>query len=106
MGNVELLQLALEAGQLGLPLLVELHLGRGVRASSLKTRGDVLNILLEHGTALLSKCLVSGLREERLLLKDGKEGHRLLKHVNTLLQIHSKVNIGPVETLLDILLLL
>merc|ERR1711962_985500 len=75
MGNVELLQLALEAGQLGLPLLVELNLGRGVRASSLKTRGDVLNILLEHGTALLSLRPISTLYSQFLvqLLQSGLE---------------------------------
>merc|ERR1712226_522740 len=33
-----------------------------------------------------------GLGEERLLLKDGQEGHGLLKHVNALLQIHAEVN--------------
>merc|ERR1712226_728508 len=50
--------------------------------------------------------LVSGLREERLLFKDGEEGHGLLKHVNALLQIHAEVYISPVKTLPDILLLL
>lgn len=55
---------------------------------------------------LLGKGGVSGLGEERLLLKDGKESHGLLKHVNALLQIHTEVNIGPVETLPNIFLLL
>merc|ERR1712242_57291 len=50
--------------------------------------------------------LVGGLGEERLLLKDGKEAHGLLKHVNARLQVHAKVHIGPVKTLPDILLLL
>merc|ERR1719150_2567060 len=50
--------------------------------------------------------LVSGLGEERLLLKDGKEAHGLLKHVNAGLQIHAKVNVSPFKTLLDILFLL
>merc|ERR1719297_645190 len=38
--------------------------------------------------------LIGGLGEERLLLKDGKEAHGLLKHVNAGLQIHAKVNAG------------
>merc|ERR1739836_180615 len=50
--------------------------------------------------------LISGLWEERLLLKDGKEAHGLFKHVNAGLQIHAKVHIGPVKTLLDVLFLL
>merc|ERR1712079_76813 len=50
--------------------------------------------------------LVSGLGEERLLLKDGKEAHGLLKHVNAGLQIHAKVNVRPFKTLLDVLFLL
>merc|ERR1712155_352012 len=50
--------------------------------------------------------LISGLGEERLLLKDGKEAHGLLKHVNAGLQIHAEVYIGPVKTLPDIFLLL
>merc|ERR1719312_2372835 len=55
---------------------------------------------------LLSERLISGLGEERLLLKDGQQAHGLLKHVNARLQVHTKVNIGPVKTLSDILLLL
>merc|ERR1712241_649210 len=50
--------------------------------------------------------LIGGLGEERLLLKDGKEAHGLLKHVNAGLQVHAKVHVGPVKTLLDILFLL
>merc|ERR1719341_1817037 len=42
--------------------------------------------------------------EERLLLKDGQEGHGLLKHAR--LEIHTEVTVGPVKTLLDVLLLL
>merc|ERR1719385_253679 len=49
---------------------------------------------------------ISSLGEERLFLKDGKKSHGLLKHVNTFLKIHTKVNIGPVKTFLDIFLLL
>merc|ERR1719348_316033 len=40
-------------------------------ASSLKTRGDVLNILLEHGTALLSLRPISTLYSQ--LLQSGLE---------------------------------
>merc|ERR1719150_1182028 len=50
--------------------------------------------------------LIGGLGEERLLLKDGKEAHGLLKHVNAGLQIHAKVNVRPFKTLLDVLFLL
>merc|ERR1712076_326033 len=46
------------------------------------------------GHQLLSEGGIGGLGEERLLLKDGQEGHGLLKHVNALLQIHAEVNIG------------
>merc|ERR1712073_284192 len=59
-------------------------------------------VLMELGT----EGLVSGLGEERLLLKDGKEAHGLLEHVNARLQVHAEVHVGPVEALLDIFLLL
>merc|ERR1712073_87014 len=59
-------------------------------------------VLMELGT----EGLVSGLGEERLLLKDGKEAHGLLEHVNAGLQVHAEVNVGPVKTLPDVLLLL
>merc|ERR1719210_1913819 len=59
-------------------------------------------VLVELG----AEGLVSGLREERLLLKDSKEAHGLLEHVNARLQVHAKVHVGPVKTLPDILLLL
>ena len=52
-----------------------------------------------------SKGLIGGLGEERLLLKDGEEGHGLLKHVNALLQIHTEVDIRPVQSLADVHLL-
>merc|ERR1719312_201954 len=55
---------------------------------------------------LLSEGLISGFGEERLFLKDGQQAHGLLKHVNARLQVHAKVNIGPVKTLSDIFLLL
>merc|ERR1711963_1052256 len=58
------------------------------------------------GVELLAEGLVSGLGEERLLLKDGEETHGLLKHEDAGPQVHAEVNIGPVKTLLDVLLLL
>ena len=48
---------------------------------------------------LLTKGGICGFWEEGFLLEDGQEGHRLLKHVNALLQVHPKVNVGPVQTL-------
>merc|ERR1712012_896295 len=53
-----------------------------------------------------SECFISSLGEQRLLPKDGEERHWSLKHVNARLQVHTKVNIGPIKTLLDVLLLL
>merc|ERR1719270_1859972 len=55
---------------------------------------------------LLAEGLVGGLGEEGLLLEDGKEGHRLLEHVNALLQVHPEVDVGPVQTLPYIFFLL
>ena len=52
------------------------------------------------------KGLIRSLGEECLLFKDGKKAHWLLKHVDALLQIHAEVNIGPVQTLSHIFLLL
>merc|ERR1712015_525369 len=49
---------------------------------------------------------ISRFWEEGLLLKDGEEGHRLLKHVNALLEIHAEVDVGPLQTLTDVHLLL
>merc|ERR1712073_97727 len=68
--------------------------------------GEVGPLAQHVGVELLAESSVSGLREERLLLKDGKEGHGLLKHVDARLQVHAEVNIGPVKTLPDIFLLL
>merc|ERR1719412_306673 len=59
-------------------------------------------VLVELG----AEGLVSGLGEERILLKDGKEAHGLLKHVNARLQVHSEVHVGPIKTLPDVFLLL
>merc|ERR1719431_914024 len=64
-----------------------------------------LGPLAQHvGVQFLLEGHVSSLGEERFRLKDGQKTHRLFKHVNALLQIHAEVNIGPVETLPDILL--
>merc|ERR1712012_542739 len=62
--------------------------------------------LAKRGLQLLLKGLVSGLGEERLLLKDGPDTHGLLKHDNGSGKIHTKVHHLPVNTFLDILLLL
>merc|ERR1719211_664584 len=72
-GNVQLLQLRLEAGKLALPLLVELDLGGGVGAGLLQPGSDVLNVLLQHGAALLGLGAVSTLNGQLLvqLLKPG-----------------------------------
>merc|ERR1719323_1543218 len=62
--------------------------------------------LTKRGLQLLLKGLVSGLGEERLLLKDGPDTHGLFKHDNGSGKIHTKVHHLPVNTFLDILLLL
>merc|ERR1719443_809686 len=62
-----LLQLSLESGKLSLTLLVELNLGGSVGASLLQAGGDVLNVLLEHGAALLSLSKVASLNIEFLI---------------------------------------
>ena len=61
--------------------------------------GELSPLAKQVGHQLLSKSGIGGLWEERLLLEDGQEGHWLLEHVNALLQIHSEVNVGPVEAL-------
>merc|ERR1711971_1025009 len=68
--------------------------------------GEVGPLAQQVAVELLAEGCVSGLGEEGLLLKDGEESHRLLKHVDARLEIHAEVNIGPVETLLDVFLLL
>merc|ERR1719323_2944836 len=62
--------------------------------------------LTKRGLQLLLKGLVSGLGEERLLLKDGPDTHGLLKHDDGSGKIHTKVHHLPVNTFLHILLLL
>merc|ERR1712223_2343594 len=48
---------------------------------------------------------ISGLGEKRLFLKNGQKTHGLLKHGDTLLQVHAKVNIAPFKSFPDIFLL-
>merc|ERR1719150_1134942 len=62
--------------------------------------------LAKGSLQLLLKGLVSSLREERLLLKNGPDTHGLLKHDDGSGKIHTKVHHLPVNTLLDVLLLL
>merc|ERR1719356_1316587 len=77
LSNVELLKLSLESSELSLTLLVELNLGGCVGASLLKTGGDVLNVLLEHGAGLLSLGTVASLNIE-FFIKLLNAGHQLL----------------------------
>merc|ERR1719492_207790 len=77
LGDVELLQLGLQSGQLALPLLVELHLGGGVGAGLLQAGGDVLDVLLEHGAALLGLGPAASLNVQ-LLVQLLNAGHQLL----------------------------
>merc|ERR1719150_3197899 len=60
--------------------------------------------LAKGSLQLLLKGLVSGLGEERLLLKNGPDTHGLLKHDDGSGKIHTKVHHLPVNTLLDVLL--
>merc|ERR1711899_221485 len=62
--------------------------------------------LAEGGLQLLLKGLVSGLGEEGLLLEDGPDAHGLLEHDDGGSQVHAKVDHGPVNAFLDVLLLL
>merc|ERR1719300_1954721 len=62
--------------------------------------------LAQGSLQLLLKGLVSSLGEERLLLQNGPETHGLLKHDDGSLQVHAEVDHDPVNTLLDVLLLL
>merc|ERR1711963_733535 len=77
-----------------------------VRVGSGVGLGEVGPLAQQVGVELLAEGLVSGLGEERLLLKHGEETHGLLKHEDAGPQVHAEVNIGPVKTLLDVLLLL
>merc|ERR1719166_897383 len=62
--------------------------------------------LAKGSLQLLLKGLVSGLGEERLLLEDGPDTHGLLEHDDGSSQVHAEVHHLPVNTLLDVLLLL
>merc|ERR1719486_760019 len=75
--DVKLLKLTLQAGKLALPLLVELHLGGSVGASLLQPGRDVLDVLLQHGAALLGLGAVATL-DSQLLVKLLKPGLQLL----------------------------
>merc|ERR1719341_2300471 len=68
--------------------------------------GKLSPLAQKVGHELLGEGGIGRFWEEGLLLKDGKEGHGLLKHVNALLQIHAKVNVGPVQALADVHFLL
>ena len=68
--------------------------------------GELGPLAQKVGHQLLGKGIIGGFWEKRLFLKDGEEGHWLFEHVNTFLKIHAKVNVGPVQTLPDIFLLL
>ena len=82
------------------------HRKVGIRVWSRVRLGE-LGPLAQHVVhQLLAEGGVRGLREKRLLFEDGEEGHRLLKHVNALLQIHPEVDVGPVQPFSHILLLL
>jgi len=73
-----------------------------LRVGLLEVRAFAQQVLMKLG----SKRLISGLGEERLFFKDGKETHRFLKHGDASLQIHAKVHIGPFNTFPDIFFLL
>merc|ERR1719284_1237639 len=104
LSNVQLLQLSLESGKLSLTLLVELNLGSGVGASLLQAGGDVLNVLLEHGAALLSLGTVASLNIE-FLIQLLNAGHQLLGLLGQL-QVSLKLPLGLLNISLDLLLTL
>ena len=68
--------------------------------------GELGPLAQKVGHEFLGEGGIGRLGEEGLLLKDGEEGHGLLKHVDALLQIHPEVNVGPVKSFSDVLLLL
>ena len=49
------------------------------------------------GLQFVLEGLVSGLGKEGLLLKDGKDAHRLLEEVDAGLQVHAEVDHGPLD---------
>ncbi len=66
--------------------------------------GGRLSEVVDH--QLLLKGLVGGLGKERLLFQDAEDAHGLLEHVDALLQVHAKVDHGPLDALAHVLLLL
>merc|ERR1719193_454673 len=68
--------------------------------------GELSPLAQKVGHEFLGEGGIGGFGEEGLLFKDGEEGHGLLKHVNALLQIHTEVDVGPIQTFPDIHLLL
>merc|ERR1719336_1060876 len=116
-GDVSLLELALELQELSLALLVQLNLGAGVGASLLKTTAKVLDVtgqsravllglgpvlplnvqllvqLLDPGLQLLDLLAVLGSKGS-LVLDLGRHGHQLLLLP---LQSSTKVSLDPVQ---------
>ena len=68
--------------------------------------GELSPLAKKVGHELFGEGGIGRLGEEGLLLKDGEEGHRLLEHVDALLQVHPKVDVGPVQTFSHVLFLL
>ena len=79
----------------------EVRVGVGARVGL----GELGPLTQQVGHELLREGGVGRFWEEGLLLKDGEEGHRLLKHVDALLEIHAEVDVGPLQTLADVHLL-
>merc|ERR1719159_595123 len=76
---------------------VLVRLGLGLQEDGQLAQGS-LQLLLEG--------LVSGLGEERLLLEDSPDTHGLLEHDDSGSQVHAEVYHNPVNSFLDVLLLL
>merc|ERR1711881_257069 len=62
--------------------------------------------LTQGGLEFFLEGLVCCLGEQRLLLEDGPDAHRLLKHDDGGGQVHAEVNHHPVNSLAHVLLLL
>ena len=67
--------------------------------------GELGPLTQQVGHEFLREGGVGRFWEEGLLLKDGEEGHWLLKHVDALLEIHSEVYVCPVKTFANVHLL-
>ena len=78
----------------------------GIRVWSRVRLGELGPLAQHVGHEFLGEGGIGRLGEEGLLLKDGEEGHRLLEHVDALLQVHPKVDVGPVQTFSHVLFLL